>query len=170
MSSRFRHLVFFLFGLVTLLPSTLAGLSCSVDTSNSVVTDWANTTGWKASMTNCLKSMDVDNWVGPTCQPSYPENSTDPNPRPQFNFWKTHAMKFTDARDCYGKCTDCLQRGINAGLAVTTYCHYQAHRLTLGSTCEMGFDYGRELTPLNAAGQETVAINNDDGGAGTAVS
>ncbi|KAL8775637.1 MAG: hypothetical protein Q9209_000133 [Squamulea sp. 1 TL-2023] len=123
----------------TLLSTTLAtpaniekrGLWCSADTSDAVVTDWANTTAWKGSMMACLNSMHrLD-----------PAEDRDPNPHPTFSFFKSHAKRFRDPKDCWEQCYSCLAKGINIGRAVTTQCNYQAHWGTLGSTCEMGFDY-----------------------------
>ncbi|KAL8728939.1 MAG: hypothetical protein Q9166_005034 [cf. Caloplaca sp. 2 TL-2023] len=120
------------------------GLWCSADTSDAYVTDWAATDAWKISMLSCLQFMATSGWRGTRCFPTYAQTSRDPNPHPTFSFWKAHAIQFRDPKDCYEKCQDCLRRGIMAGKAVTTQCNYQARRATLGSTCEMGFEYDTE--------------------------
>lgn len=76
-----------------------------------------------------------------------PVNSTDYNPRPQFYMWKAHSYNFHDGHDCYQQNIACLEKGIRAGLAETTESHYQVKNGLISHTCEMGFDYGVELTP-----------------------
>ncbi|KAG6985308.1 hypothetical protein G7Y79_00116g101780 [Physcia stellaris] len=123
-------------------PQDILTPDCSVDTSTSTVTDWALTPAWQNSMQECLFKMNSSSWDGNLCEPEYPDISRDVDPRPNFLFWKAHARNFKDAQDCYNMCAACLLKGIQIGLAVTTWCHYAAY--TVGwkkATCQMGFDY-----------------------------
>lgn len=88
-----------------------------------------------------------------------PALDRDPNPHPTFSFWKTGALQFRDPKDCWEQCQACLQKGIDAGRAVKTQCNYQADKMQLGSTCEMGFDYD---TPEDLAKMQPGGLNNLD--------
>ncbi len=81
-----------------------------------------------------------------------PALDRDPNPHPSFTFWKAGALRFRDFKDCWEQCYSCLAKGIQAGRAVKNQCNYQAKWGTLGSTCEMGYDYD---------GVENLAATNE---------
>ena len=123
-------------------PRDILPPECSVDTSTSAATDWALSPAWQTSMKACLSKMNSSSWDGNLCTPVYPDLSKDKDPQPNFLFWKAHARNFKDGQDCYNMCEPCLLKGIEAGLAVTTYCHYAAYTVgRVKATCQMGFDY-----------------------------
>ncbi|KAL8897712.1 MAG: hypothetical protein Q9192_002443 [Flavoplaca navasiana] len=136
--------IFLLLTVTTFLPTCIAGLWCSADESTADVTSWAAEQSWKTSMLFCLETLHYNGWRGRRCFPTYnidPRLDRDENPHPTFTFWKTGARQFRDPKDCWEQCQSCLRRGIEAGRAVTTQCNYQADKMQLGSTCEMGFEY-----------------------------
>ncbi|CAO1600702.1 hypothetical protein XANCAGTX0491_004384 [Xanthoria calcicola] len=152
----------FLLAISTLFTTTWAGLWCSADDSTAAVTDWASAQSWKVSMSVCLQTLHHNGWQGRRCFPTYnldPALDRDPNPHPTFSFWKTGALQFRDPKDCWEQCQACLQKGIDAGRAVKTQCNYQADKMQLGSTCEMGFDYD---TPEGLAKMQPGGLNDLD--------
>ncbi|KAL8646800.1 MAG: hypothetical protein Q9226_006706 [Calogaya cf. arnoldii] len=133
-----------LLAISTFFTTTLAGLWCSADSSDAQVTDWANNTAFKVSMSVCLETLHYNGWLGRRCFPTYsldPSLDRDENPHPTFSFWKSGAREFRDPKDCWEQCQACLRKNIDAGRAVKTQCNYQADKSQKGSTCEMGFDY-----------------------------
>ncbi|KAI4131406.1 MAG: hypothetical protein LQ338_001233 [Usnochroma carphineum] len=119
-------------------PTNEAQITCSAkDGTHKDVVEGANTTSWVTSMERCLTHLDVDNWVDNySCQP----NDGGPLLGPaSFGFYsKGHDWR--DMRNCYKKCSPCLTEGIDNHWAVTTSCKYDAGG---GSSCEMGFNYGK---------------------------
>ncbi|KAL8997777.1 MAG: hypothetical protein Q9169_003026 [Polycauliona sp. 2 TL-2023] len=154
--------ILFLLTISTFFTTSLAGLWCSADDSTAAVTDWAAAESWKVSMLVCLESLHYTGWQGRRCFPTYnldPAMDRDPNPHPTFSFWKTGARQFRDAKDCWEQCQSCLRRGIQAGRAVKTQCNYQASGLSLGRTCEMGFNYD---DMENLAASQPGGLNNQE--------
>ncbi|KAL8710568.1 MAG: hypothetical protein Q9220_004792 [cf. Caloplaca sp. 1 TL-2023] len=119
-------------------PANSAQTTCSADTSNAAVADFANTSGWVGAMNGCLYTLNQDSWTGDhphMCSPK--DQSGNKLGNPDFGFY-SKGEKWNDQENCFQKCQPCLSRGINKHLAVTTYCRYDAGG---GSWCEMGFVY-----------------------------
>ena len=124
-------------------PSTTDGppnpsqLTCSADTSNATVVPFAEDPGWASTMTTCLDALNTATWAEENeCKP-VAANGTALGP--SFGFFM-NGTKWDDPADCWTKCNACLAEGIKNERAVTTNCWYDAGK---GSSCEMGFNYGK---------------------------
>lgn len=96
-------------------------------------------------MSACLTRLNAQDWNGTECVPT---SSNGTQLGPTFGFWKAQArydiqnQMYPEA--CYYRCAPCLQKGIDAMLAVTTRCTFRNHPFgpEYSCGCDMGFDYG----------------------------